>query len=414
MMAYIVDSLSDSKLSFLSILGKYVADNIYSGVETEHFISIIGSEITNLPLENIMYNWIYTSGFPLLSVNLLSVDNFTINLIASQRRFGYGINAENDIWWIPFDIKLIFEKQGSYMIGPIIKLGFLNKDSEDFMFKIPYSKDWKVIGVIPNPDRKIFYRYGLKMAEILIIGNALNENIDFLSASDRAGFFSDIFALVETKKLIRGPSENFHSGAFRFLYNENSNIVWQLVLDNLKKFLFMEDNVQLTQWFSLLIQKMMNGMTWTKPASQGGLSSIREMFFSVAVWIKEPQTIHKTLEDFKLIIAGHHPVENSLESIVYYSAIRWAPNGENFNILWNSCKDDFSLSKMLGLVSSVEFGFKALMKFQSKCRPQELNQVINHILTNQYGASMVWRYFKTLGTLDLGAKWAVLVEVVLY
>jgi hypothetical protein len=55
MMAYIVDSLSDSEFSFLSILGKYVADNIYSGVETEQFISIIDSEITNLPLEKIMY-----------------------------------------------------------------------------------------------------------------------------------------------------------------------------------------------------------------------------------------------------------------------------------------------------------------------------------------------------------------------
>jgi hypothetical protein len=350
----------------------------------------------------------------LVSVNSLTVTNFTINLKASQTRFGYGLNVENDFWWIPFDIKLIFEKKGTYKIGPIINLGFLNKYSKNFTFKIPYSEDWKVISVIPNPNRIMFYRYGLKMADILIIGNALNENIDFLSSSDRAGFFSDIFALVETKKLIRGPSENFHSGTFGFLYNETSNIVWRLVLDNLKRFLFSEDNLQLTQWFSSLIHKMITEMTWAKPAIRDGLSSIREMFFSAAVWMNEPETIIKTFEFFKLMVEGQHPVEYSLESIVYYSAIRWAPNDHNFNLLWISCKEDFSLSKMLGLISSVDLGFKALMEFRTKCRPQELNHAINHILTNQYGASIVWRYFQTLETFDMGARWAVLIEVRLY
>lgn len=364
--------------------------------------------------------WIHAPGFPIVRIaNIEEADCSTIKFFAIQSRFTYS-SARNfyQSWWISFDIKFIFVNLiGEYRVGPAISLGLLNSTIRDFSVQIPCNTEWKIVGFIPNPGRFIFYRYEFNFNDLDIISKVLNYNINLLSASDRAGYISDIFALIETKRLKKSDSNlDWVKSTFNFLNYEKSLSVWGLVLDEFKLFLTNLRDDEATAWFSDLIGKIVRKMGWKARSRINPLSSLREKFFGAAVWLGEPSTVNLTANLFSRILNGEqNVVDDSLLSIVYTSAIRW-DTSVNFQLLKESCSVNFSFDKLMGLVSSPTNGYSILMEFRALLNTQEQIMLCAHVLiNNRNSAKIIWKFLKTTGIIHgeitLHTKWAWITEV---
>jgi ERAP1-like C-terminal domain len=239
----------------------------------------------------------------------------------------------------------------------------------------------------------------------------LKSDIDLLSSSDRAGLVSDLFAMVETSRIC--PSKNISTwldSNLGFLAKEKSTSVWSLVLQSLQHFLLNIDSQDAKVWFSVLIGSIVKEFSWTLPAEPAGLASIRHELFAAAVLIGEPSVLQLCSLYFASLVSGTHTdLHPSLVDIVYDSTIRWGSNTE-FGLLQDSCRVNFSVEKLVGLVSSSDQAFQALSDFKDKLRPQEVEVIARHMLKSSTGAEALWKYLKTLGTFNMGARWAAITE----
>ncbi|KAJ3261580.1 hypothetical protein HK103_005418 [Boothiomyces macroporosus] len=406
MMAEMTSSYSPK--SFYTILGEYLSENIYQTTTTKSLLNSL-SLSSGIDLIDLMWDWIYRPGFPIVSVNLSRTEDY-LHFRFQQNRYSLWYNLNEQI-----------EKPWKFYLNGVMKLTntvtnqveFKNLDfglfSENALEKsIEIGKDWKFEYYILNKDRAYFYK--ILYDQQSLVSLAQNMKSSELSAADKAGYVSDVVTLILTNRIkFDGDLTTLLEQLLGNLKWATSPAVWISFITSMRKLERALRGIDYYQkflkWLMEFMEPTMSTINWSG-VGPTEVDSIKVDLIDWSILLGDSGSIAKC----KMLFDLPPKVDRTLVSSVIKGAVRYGDQ-EIFNNTWDymlTLSDEPKLQVIFGLAATVDIDNQNRLLNHFSYDKYMINEILQQFITFGH-VGVVWDYWENVG-FGFGARFETMLE----
>jgi aminopeptidase N len=319
---------------FFDSLKKYIESHAYSNAETWELWKALSSDVD---VGSVMSTWTDQPGFPVAIIedNNVSQERFyisagvpieelqslAVHLPKSQALSNHG----NQTWTIPL-IYSIFKSENDKMLASEPKTILIKEKGPVQIVEKLQPGEF----ILANYGRSGVYRVQYPLSTYRFFSEALQKNVFFVPAVDRAGMLADAFALSWSGR-IQDISVPFN--LTRFLNSESDTVVWWAALaelSTLRAALVLSPAYGRFQSYYLkLVTKITTKLGWTETSGDKSMWHIRALLraqaFVKAIELNDQKEVKYALEQFAKLKQGQLNSELSVDmyDAIYQAAAQW-------------------------------------------------------------------------------------------
>ncbi|XP_017320538.2 glutamyl aminopeptidase [Ictalurus punctatus] len=370
---------------------KYLKDFPFQNAKTSDFWKA-QSEVSGLPVAEIMDTWTKQMGYPVLSLNDINTD-----AKLTQKRFLLDPNADPTQpsspmgykWTIPVQWNSLNTSNGGIIL-------FDKGLTEVIINNYSLATD----GLIKvNSDHMGFYRVNHPDDIWADISQQLLTDHLVLSAADRSGYIDDVFALA------RADIVNYKNtfDLLKYLANETEYIVWDRVSASIAyvREMLASDSTLYSQFQKLFrhhVQKISRELGWDDVGNQTE-RLLRETVLSIACQMGDTEVLSEASVIFEKWINGTiSSVPVNLRLLVYRYGMKNSGTKANWEIMFERylsatlAQEKDKLLYGLASIENVSLLNRLLeaSKNETIVRSQDLFTLVRYVSLSKYGESMAW------------------------
>jgi aminopeptidase 2 len=369
--------------AFQKGLQTYIKSHMFKNTTTDDLWNAL-SESSGLDIKSLMDSWIYTTGYP-----VISIDTTGGNIkLTQQRFFKSGPSTTDKTKWI-VPLKLLIDCESSTELSDVCaELNIIVKDEE---LLIPYNDSGIPARVLANPGRTTFCRIQYKN---------LTFNINELSMSMQKQILSDSFALSLS------GYDNFEN-VFKLLKQLNYSTledfgVWNTVLPNmtlLYRLLKSNGNSKmknlLKRYINVYIltnvKKLLSKVGYIDVSGENiNETELRPLLINFLSFMKDPDVIKYAKESF-----NNGKYKYILETVGRF-ATKYEYN-KLVNLLETNLDPQLKDDIISGLASvsdneCVDYMINEILL--SKIKEQDISKTVHILSLNTHATQKLWNYIR--------------------